>query len=314
MNFMNKLEKKFGKYAISNLTLYLIIGYAIGYVLEFVGARAGIDVLSYLSLNPYKIFHGQIWRLVTWVIVPPETFNFFTLIMLYFYFSIGQSLEAVWGTFNYNVFLFSGMIFTVVAALLLGAYYIFVQPEYMFEYVKAFEGVTDIFANSQGPAVFETWFLLISSLFSTEYICMSLFLAYAITFPEMQVLFMMFIPIKVKVLGVIYAIMIGYDIFIWMGTPYVLPVAVASLSTLCNTIIFFLITRRGFKTPKQVMRQRAYKREVNKVTSITKHKCAICGRTEVDSPDLAFRFCSKCDGNYEYCEEHLYTHKHVIQE
>ena len=47
------------------------------------------------------------------------------------------------------------------------------------------------------------------------------------------------------------------------------------------------------------------------VSGVTKHRCAICGRTEADSPDMQFRFCSKCEGNYEYCEEHLYTHKHV---
>ena len=44
---------------------------------------------------------------------------------------------------------------------------------------------------------------------------------------------------------------------------------------------------------------------------ITRHKCAVCGRTELDDPELEFRFCSKCNGNYEYCSEHLYTHEHV---
>ena len=46
-------------------------------------------------------------------------------------------------------------------------------------------------------------------------------------------------------------------------------------------------------------------------TAITRHKCAVCGRTELDDDSLEFRFCSKCDGNYEYCSEHLYTHEHV---
>ena len=63
--------------------------------------------------------------------------------------------------------------------------------------------------------------------------------------------------------------------------------------------------------PKQIHRRQEFKREVRRSTGITKHKCAICGRTEVDSPQMQFRFCSKCDGNYEYCEEHLYTHTHI---
>ena len=41
------------------------------------------------------------------------------------------------------------------------------------------------------------------------------------------------------------------------------------------------------------------------------HRCAICGRTDVDSPQLEFRYCSKCEGNYEYCADHLFTHQHV---
>ena len=46
-------------------------------------------------------------------------------------------------------------------------------------------------------------------------------------------------------------------------------------------------------------------------TVITRHKCAICGRTELDDETLEFRYCSKCEGNYEYCSDHLYTHEHV---
>ena len=46
-------------------------------------------------------------------------------------------------------------------------------------------------------------------------------------------------------------------------------------------------------------------------TVITRHKCSICGRTELDDENLEFRFCSKCEGNFEYCSEHLYTHEHV---
>ena len=46
---------------------------------------------------------------------------------------------------------------------------------------------------------------------------------------------------------------------------------------------------------------------------ITRHKCAVCGRTELDGDNLEFRFCSKCDGNYEYCMDHLFTHEHVTK-
>ena len=45
-----------------------------------------------------------------------------------------------------------------------------------------------------------------------------------------------------------------------------------------------------------------------------RHKCAVCGRTELDAPDLEFRYCSKCAGDHEYCSEHLYTHTHVTED
>ena len=44
------------------------------------------------------------------------------------------------------------------------------------------------------------------------------------------------------------------------------------------------------------------------------HRCAVCGRTEKDDPTLEFRYCSKCEGEYEYCMDHLYTHRHVTKD
>ena len=299
---MSKMERKFGKYAIPNITWYMILCYAAGYVLQI----ANPGILSYLTLNPYAICHGQVWRIVTWLIVPPESLDLLTLVSLYFYYSIGRSLETVWGTFRYNVFLLSGMIFTIVGAFLLYGYYMFIQPDVFAELMGG--GVYDIIDSSMSMA---QWFSGLSYLYSTYNVCMSLFLAYAITFPENQVYLMMILPIKVKVLGIIYAILIVIPCISTWGTFLFVPQVVAVAASFLNVIVFFITTRQGFRTPTQIKRQVTYKRQINKVASLTKHRCAICGRTEVDSPDMTFRFCSKCDGNYEYCEEHLYTHKHV---
>ena len=64
--------------------------------------------------------------------------------------------------------------------------------------------------------------------------------------------------------------------------------------------------------PKEMHRRYVYKKNVKAAAAPngTKHKCAICGRTEKDGDNLVFRYCSKCNGNYEFCQEHLYTHKH----
>ena len=115
MKSSGNFEKKFGKYAIKNLSLVLIIGYACGYVFQLIAP----GIFDYLYLNPYEIiFLGQIWRLLSWLIVPPSSFGFFTLLMLYFYYSLGTTLERTWGTYRYNVYIFSGILFTIIGAFL----------------------------------------------------------------------------------------------------------------------------------------------------------------------------------------------------
>lgn len=285
-NFGSNLERKFGRYAIKNISLVLIMCYAAGYLIYQVNPR----FLLYLTLNPYEILRGQVWRIFTWVIVPPDMSNLlFVLLMLYFYYSIGTSLERVWGTWRYNIYLLSGMLFTVIGSFLLLGYCYLFQGDLI-----AYIGAVDYFGS-------------ISMYFSTYYINMSIFLAFAATFPEAQVLLMFIIPVKVKWLGVIYGIMLLAEF--WQGDVYSRFALAASL---LNFVVFFLTSRRRIHmSPRQVKRQQEFRREVKRSSSITKHKCAVCGRTEADSPELEFRFCSKCDGNYEYCQDHLFTHQHI---
>ena len=272
----------------------LVMCYAVGYLLQMFD-RSGL-LITYLTLNPYAILHGQIWRLVTWVLIPPSSGGlFFTLLMLYFYCSIGTSLERTWGTYRYNVYLFQGMLFTIVGSFLLMGYCYLFKPE------------IPLLGTALTINTPVEYFTVIAMMFSTYYINMSIFLAYAATFPDAQVLLMFIIPIRVKWLGVIYAVML---LFQFLGTNVYGKFAIGA--SLLNFVVFFLTSRNMMHlNPKQIHRRQEFKREVRRSTGITKHKCAICGRTEVDSPQMQFRFCSKCDGNYEYCEEHLYTHTHI---
>ncbi len=291
---MSPFERKFGKYAIRNLSFVLVLCYAVGYVLQLAGG--GGLVLSYLTLNPYAILHGQIWRLVTWVLIPPSSGGlFFTLLMLYFYCSLGTSLERTWGTYRYNVYLFQGMLFTIAGSFLLMGYCYLFKPE-----ISMLGAALTIDTPHE-------YFTVIAMVFSTYYINMSIFLAFAATFPDAQVLLMFIIPIRVKWLRIIYAVMLTFQ---FIGSTVYGKFAIGA--SLLNFIVFFLTSRNMMHlNPKQIHRRQEFKRDVRRSTGITKHKCAICGRTEVDSPQMQFRFCSKCDGNYEYCEEHLYTHTHV---
>ena len=284
MNWIDKLERKFGRYGIPNLTLYMVICYVLGYFLMILNP----GILNMLSLEPAMILKGQIWRLVTWVIYPPQTGNFllFVISIFFFYYPIGNSLERTWGTFRYNLYIFSGLLFVMVAAFLT---YFFTGRVY-----------------------------LVGAVFTTYYVSMSVFLAYAACYPNMQLLLWFVIPIKMKWMGWVSGAIILYNIIYYLRLgAWVMTVPI--IASFLNFVLFFLsgISMYRFR-PKEVKRRREFKKamaqsRVNPATgeSVAKHKCAICGRTELDDPNLEFRFCSKCNGNYEYCQDHLFTHEHV---
>ncbi len=289
---MSDFERKFGKYAINNLTLKLIICYAVGYVLAF--APIGSGILNYLTLNPYAILHGQVWRLVTWLIVPPQESNIlFALIMLFFFYSIGTQMERTWGEYRFNLYIFTGIFLIIIGAFLF----------YIITYFRA-GGAVDMLAASYFPQT--------ATFFSTYYICMSILLAYAATYPDSIILFMFIIPLKMKWLGIIYGAWLALEaVFAVFDQAYYVFFPIAA--SLINFAIFYLKDGKLMRfRPKEVTRRRQYSQQV-KMTApgISRHKCAVCGRTELDDPNLEFRFCSKCNGNYEYCQDHLFTHRHV---
>ena len=287
---MSNFERKFGKYAVRNLSLVLIACYIAGYIIQIFSP----GIQSLLTLNPHAILRGQVWRLVTWVLIPPVGLDLFTIIMLLFYYNVGSSLEHVWGTYRYNVYLFSGMLYTIIGSFV--AY-----------------GIYAALANAAGVQINADMVQSASTLFSTYYINMSIFLAYAATFPDAQVLLMFVIPVKMKWMGIIYAVLLLVQLVSGVGIPvFNIFYRIALVASLLNFVIFWITSRgRISMSPRQARRRQEFRSEVKRTTRISKHKCAICGRTDEDDPSLEFRFCSKCNGNYEYCQHHLFTHEHV---
>ena len=159
---MNKMERKFGRYAIPNLMYYIVILYAVGVLVQMM---APAFYIQYLMLDARAILHGQIWRVVTFMIWPPSGSLFFNLIAIYLYYNLGMTLERVWGTFRFNVYFFMGVIGHVLAALLI---YIITGQVY---------------------------------ILTTDYLNFSLFFAFAATFPEMQFYLFFVLPIKAKYLA-----------------------------------------------------------------------------------------------------------------
>lgn len=280
LNWLDKLERKLGRFAIPNLTVYLLVGYVIGFGI----VNLMRDMVGYLTLEPALILRGQVWRLISWVLIPP-TDNLISLVFLVLlYYSLGTALERTWGSFRYNVYIFSGLLFTVLAVFGLYTFYYF---RYGVEVPLSAVG-----------------------LIGTNYITMSIFLAFAVIYPDMEVMLYFILPIKMKWMALVYVVLAGYD-FINGG----IGIRVAIGASLLNFVIFFLSTwnykRFG---PREQARKAKFKKQSRPHMTYTNgahHRCAVCGRTELDDPCLEFRFCSKCNGNYEYCQDHLFTHEHV---
>ena len=274
-NWLDKMERRFGRYAIRNLTMYLLAGYAIGYLLSFTMPQ----LLTYFTLEPALILKGQVWRLLSWVIIPPNDNIIFVIFMMLLYYSLGNTLESYWGAFRYNVYIFSGILFTVIGAFIVNG---------------LIGGITGF-----------------GSLYSTYYINMSIFLACASIMPDYQLLLYGIIPIKMKWLAVLDVVLLAVD-----AVQGGLIIRIVIIASFLNFIIFFFCNRnlRGH-SPKQAARRKKFQKQIsrpqNQYVGGAKHRCAVCGRTELDNPTLEFRYCSKCNGNYEYCQDHLFTHEHV---
>ena len=292
MKFLNKLEKKFGKYAIKNLMYYVIMLYALGFVIMLVKPEFYTGMLS---LNAEAILKGQIWRIFTYIIYPPTGSLIMILISLYFYYIIGTTLERHWGTFRFNLYFFTGVLLHAVAAIF----------------------------------IYLVWGVVLEM--GTYYLNLSMFFAFAAMFPDMRVLFMWLIPIKMKWIaifeGIYFAVTIVagfmadylsynmlyrlYNFGIMANKAY----AVMALVSLLNFLIYASTLRSVQRmSPKEVYRRKQFEQKIAQAQvqkNMPRHKCAICGRTEKEFPDLEFRYCSKCEGNYEYCQDHLFTHEHV---
>ena len=328
MNFVRKLEKKFGRFSIPKLYFYIIMIIVAGYIFCYMFP----SIYYYLPFSPYEVvIKHQYWRLVTWLFTIPygleNTLNMIFLpINLYFYYFVGRNLEAIFGKFAFNFYVFMGWLFSTIGMLLISVAMLY------------WSAASDVIRDSM-KAVYEysrVGGVIYTSLPATYYMLTSIFFAFALIFGETKIMLWFVIPFKVKWSAWITGIFMAYSFL--RGDAYSRTLIIACI---LNFLIFYFMFRyaRG-RSLKMMRRQMQYKkglREGERARSsganqgasrssgssrgnVAKfptsdrviHRCCICGRTEKDDPDLEFRYCSKCDGEREYCSDHLYTHKHVV--
>lgn len=265
---------------IPNLMLYITLGNAIVYLIS---AMAGnVTLYNLLCFNRSLILQGQIWRLVSYPLTLWNNNILFMAITLFCYYSLGSAMERLWGTAKFNIFYFTGIV------------------------------LMDIYA------------LLFRCTASVYYLNMSLFLGFATLYPQAGFLLFFIIPVKAWIFALFDLIVI----FIGVFSPPYSAANVFPLIALANYFLFFgrdvinvvplswqnSLRKLLRKQPKMAKQPKIIQFRVEtpqKQQSAYTHRCTVCGRTDVSNPELEFRYCSKCNGYYCYCGDHIGNHSHI---
>lgn len=274
---MRKLIDKFcyrhRSFGIPNLMKYVAIANAVFWV---AGLMSG-SFVSYLQFDPYLILKGQVWRLISFAFIPPSS-GWLGLIAVYFYYMIGNTLEARWGTARFSLYYFTG----IVLCVLFGFVLYFVSGLRL--------GIT------------------------ATYIYLSMFFSFAALFPDVTVLLFFVIPIKIKWLAIIDAVLFVLSVIENPWPINMLPVvAILNFLLFCGDDLLSMLNIRK-QTPSQINFKKA-SREIKReqAKNLYNHKCSVCGRTDSEYPNLQFRYCSRCQGYHCFCEDHINNHVHFTE-
>ena len=266
---------------IPNFMLYISVGSAIVYLMSMFGSY---ELMNLLAFDRAKILQGQVWRLFTYVFVYDAGNILLTAISLFCYYSLGRAMENSWGTFRFNLFYLTGIILMDIYAL-----------------------------------IFNTW----ASVF---YLNLSLFLGYATMYPDARFLLLFIIPVKAWIFALLDLALTLIDVF---TLPF--PYNLFPLVAIANYFLFFgkdvlnviplswrANIRRLFR--KKTKRQTgavpfptagSYQASTATVKAPYTHRCTVCGRTDISNPELEFRYCSRCNGYFCYCQDHISNHTHI---
>ena len=275
------------RFGIPNLMRVIVIGNVAVYVLMLLTQANDANALSFLTFNLNALLHGEVWRLVTFVFVPAYSSPFALLISLYFYYWIGSTLERQWGTAKFNLYYISGALLTalgvVLASLITGNPYL--------------------------------------TAAGTGYVNLSMFFAFAFLFPDTTVLLFFILPVRMKWLAYLDGALFAFDIIKAIGAHnwagVVLPiVALLNFAVFIWPEVHYLKERAKYQNSRKTVQFRQAQQQQAKQAQQQgyRHKCAVCGRTDTDYPDLQFRYCSKCVGYHCFCQDHIFNHVHFTEE
>ena len=264
---------------IPGLMRYIVIGNVLVYLLDMFSKSGYAMGTGLLGFSASAILQGQVWRLVTFIFVPASSHNiFFFLVTLYFYYFIGNALENEWGANKFTIFYLFGVILNIAVGFLVGT----------------------------------------ASMF---YVNMSMFFAFAFLVPDTTVLLFFILPVRMKWLAYLDGALFAFDIIKAIGAHnwagVVLPiVALLNFAVFIWPEVHYLKERAKYQNSRKTVQFRQAQQQQAKQAQQQgyRHKCAVCGRTDTDYPDLQFRYCSKCVGYHCFCQDHIFNHVHFTEE
>lgn len=278
--WLSRFSYKHPKFSIPGLMKYIAMGNVAVYLLSLLSNGTFVHLVTFV---PERIFRGEIWRLVTFIFVPMDFSPLYFLLSLMLYYYLGTQLENVWGSARFTLYYTVGVVLNILVGLLM-----WLSPS-----LRGY-GVVNMY-----------------------YVNMSLFFAFATLFPDAQFLLFYIIPFKAKWLAWIDGALFAFDIFSHIGAGQYLP-ALVPVVAVFNYFLFFWDELMEAGKVRAKHRATATHRTIDLNTARRQmekqgylHKCAVCGITDTDHPNMEFRYCSKCNGYYCYCMDHINSHVHV---
>ena len=272
MNYIERFCSRHPDFGVRDLMKYVAIANVAFWILGAVNPV----LASYLTFNPELVLHGQIWRVITFALGPPSM-GVLAFVAIYFYYWIGSILERQWGTPQFNIYFFTGLILTLVYGFL-------------------------VYFITDDPPVLDA-----------QYVYLSMFFSFAVLFPNMEVLLFFILPIKVKWLALVDAAYFLLEVFRLPFPAKLLPVvAVLNFFLFCGGDLLRSLPRRPSANTVNFRREsQRIRREQSQ--QLYTHKCAVCGRTDKTNPELEFRYCSRCAGYHCFCQDHINSHIHFTE-
>ena len=281
---IDRFCQKHRNFGIRKLMLCIVLitaGVFVAILASELGGPEGVSLFSLITFNPLFIAQGQIWRIISWVFIPISDNILWFALSLYFYYFIGSTLEREWGTGKFTIFYTSGVVLNIIYAVIM-------------------------------------WFAFRTPVMITPlYLNLSMLFAFATLFPDVVIRLFFIIPLKIKWLAIFNAVffvisMVQSILAGFYFLAFIPLVAILNYLLMCgHELISYFQPYKMRSSPQVINYKKAAKQVKRDLADKTyRHKCAVCGKTDSEYPDLEFRYCSRCNGYHCFCVDHINNHIH----